>query len=94
MDTDVTLSAEGDQLLTIEQVCQRVQLSPCAVRRAITRGELQAYKLASRIRIPESAVAAWLDRSEVGVTIEDGPVPLLAVAGRASSSFRDRAKIS
>jgi excisionase family DNA binding protein len=48
------------QLLTLSEVCARVRLSPWAVRRAIGRGELAAYKLSGRLRIPESALEDWL----------------------------------
>jgi excisionase family DNA binding protein len=48
-------------LLTLDEACAHVRLSPWALRRAIARGELRAYKPAGRIRISPDALAAWLE---------------------------------
>src|SRR5438132_1280689 len=79
-------------LLTLEEVCERVRLSPWAVRRAIQRGELRAYKLRGRLRIPEDALADWLRASAVEteiVTTEPEP-QLSTVTHKAPATFRER----
>ena len=50
-------------LLTLDEACEIVRLSPWAIRRAIARGELHAYRPCGRIRIPSEALAAWLQDS-------------------------------
>lgn len=55
-------------LLTIDEVARRVRLSTWAVRRAISRGELVAYKPGGRLRIPIHAVDAWLASTQVSST--------------------------
>jgi excisionase family DNA binding protein len=54
--------AVSDRLLTITEVCDRVQLRPDAVYRAIRRGDLQASKLGGRLRIRPQALEAWIDK--------------------------------
>lgn len=80
-------------LLTLEQVCERVQLSPWAVRRAIRRGELVAYKLRGRLRIPAPAVEEWVRAS----VVEPESVPPVAeqrlpvrIPTQAPATFRER----
>lgn len=78
-------------LLTLPEVCARVRLSPWAVRRAIGRGELFAYKLAGRLRIPEEALEDWL---LAGIIEPEDPAPMQPVRRREPSqqlaSFRAR----
>jgi excisionase family DNA binding protein len=54
-----------DPLLSVAEVGERCGLSAKAIRGAIGRGELAAFKLAGRIRIAEADLAAWLDASRV-----------------------------
>ena len=54
-----------DHLLTADEVACRCGLSRKAVYRAIERGELQAFRLCSRLRIDPGAVDAWLAASVV-----------------------------
>src|SRR3954471_24786132 len=52
------------QVLTVEQVAERVQLSTSTVMRAIHAGELEASQLTRNRggwRIRETAIEAWLD---------------------------------
>src|SRR3954453_6472966 len=52
------------QVLTVEQVAERVQLSTSTVMRAIRNGELEASQLTRSRggwRVRETAIAAWLD---------------------------------
>ncbi len=79
-------------LLTLEQVCERVQLSPWAVRRAISHGELLAYKLRGRLRIPASAVEDWVRASliepDIITPIVEPQLPTRT--SKASATFRER----
>src|SRR4051794_13118654 len=52
------------QVLTVEQVAERVQLSTSTVMRAINAGELEASQLTRNRggwRVREAAITAWLD---------------------------------
>jgi excisionase family DNA binding protein len=77
-------------LLTLEEVCERVKLSSWALRRAIKRGELVAFKPAGRIRISEQALEDWLTLTRVEPDVrEDLTVrPLPTTIPHASDSFR------
>jgi Helix-turn-helix domain len=52
-------------LWTLQEASDRVRLSPWALRRAISRGELVASKPAGRIRITEHALDDWLELTRV-----------------------------
>lgn len=78
-------------LLTLAQVCARVQLSPWAVRRAIGRGELVAYKLAGRLRIPEEALDDWLRAGVMQpVEVRSAPTRRPREPSQHAGSFRER----
>src|SRR4051794_27917985 len=52
------------QVLTVEQVAQRVQLSVSTVMRAIASGDLEASQLTPSRggwRVQESAIASWME---------------------------------
>jgi len=55
-------------LLSPEDVCGLCGLSRKAVYRAIERGELQAFRLCSRLRIHPDDVERWLAANQVGFT--------------------------
>lgn len=79
------------QLLTLSEVCARVRLSPRAVRRAIGRGDLVAYKLAGRLRIPEQAVQDWLRAGAIQpdeVVLQPAARP--GKTSQPSTTFRER----
>jgi len=88
------ISRRMSPLLTLGQVCERVQLSPCAVRRAIHRGELRAHKLGGRLRIPQAALDEWVRASVLEpAVVADEPHPQLSIATtNASGTFRERLK--
>src|SRR4051812_17169427 len=65
----------GD-LLTIEQVAKRCQLSRNAIRRAIERRELRASKLGRQWRIPEAWLEAWI---MAGMPRATSPRPALGI---------------
>jgi excisionase family DNA binding protein len=81
-----------DRLLTLDQVCERVQLSTWAIRRAIDRGELPAFKPCGRIRIAESALAAWLDSTTSGGS--EGVAPRKSPRRRSTESYTFRRRVS
>ncbi len=79
-------------LLTLAEAAARVRLSPWALRRAIGRGELRAYKPAGKIRIPTEALADWLVRSEIAPQRATAPARPLRPSPPAGS-FRARARV-
>jgi excisionase family DNA binding protein len=55
-------------VLSVADVCRRLNCSPETVRRLVNAGDLPAYKLGgknSHLRIPEAALADYLDRHTV-----------------------------
>jgi excisionase family DNA binding protein len=65
---------DGAALLSPEQVARLCGLSRRAVYDAIKRGELQAFRLCSRLRISTEDLAAWLSESAVPAA-DSGPRP-------------------
>ncbi len=54
------LSELPDRMLSPGEVAERLGISHQTVRKMIQRGELPAYKIARRVRVPEDAVVAAL----------------------------------
>jgi excisionase family DNA binding protein len=67
MGLGVSVSEPAHRLLTVTEVAQVTGLSPNAVYRAISAGELQAAKLRGRLRVPASALDEWIDLNLVSV---------------------------
>ena len=87
--------SETAELLTLQDASQRVRLSPWALRRAISRGELDASKPAGRIRISEQAIEDWLKLTRVEpdvVPAREALSPMRAIPSRSEreASFRAR----
>jgi excisionase family DNA binding protein len=87
--------SETVELLTVQEASQRVRLSPWALRRAISRGELDASKPAGRIRISERAIEDWLKLTRVEpdvVPAREALSPMRAIPSRSDceASFRAR----
>lgn len=59
------VDGEADRLYTVKQVAQHLALSTATVYAMVERGELEASRFASQIRIPHSALNAFLERSAV-----------------------------
>lgn len=79
------------EMLTLDEAAERVRLSPWAVRRAIRRGELLAYKLSGRIRVPVVSLDAWLAASKILPEVAESPEPARPLPGRfprSSGRFR------
>lgn len=51
-----------EQLYRVEQVAELMQLGRTRIYEMIARGELRSIRVGSARRIPESALAEWLDR--------------------------------
>jgi excisionase family DNA binding protein len=84
------------KLLTLEQACETVQLSPWTLRRAIARGELEAYKIAGRVRMSEAALQQWIKEAAIAsphdraVLRDCGMTPLRT----STDHFRQLAKVA
>jgi excisionase family DNA binding protein len=89
-----------DQLLTLDQVCAMVQLSPESVRRAVRRGDLAASKLGGRFRFRPLDVETYIDsrlvtpavaapRAHGEIVSAPSAVPPKTAA---PTSFRERAR--
>ena len=50
-------------MLTIEEVAERLRVSPAQVRAMIRRGELPAVKIGSRWRMTSAALEAHLEKN-------------------------------
>ena len=91
--------SEFPQIYTLKEACERVRLSPWALRRAIARGELDASKPAGRIRISEQAIDDWLKLTRVEpdvVPAREALRPMRAIPSRSEreDSFRARLRRS
>lgn len=82
------------QFLTVLEIAERTQLSPWAIRRAISDGELPASKLRGRLRVDALDFQGWID----GCRVQPSParaVPMPTVlepspAAPEAGSFRAR----
>lgn len=79
---------KGDRLLTVAEVAERVGLKHQAVRRAVSRGDLEAVRLCGRIRIEPVALEAWIDSGRVRRA--SGRVSVVPSVQRASASHLRR----
>ena len=77
----------GERLLTARDVATHCGLSTRAVYDAIRRGELQAIRICSRIRIRPEDLDAWLAAGEVDPPRRLRPAPASPLSP-VSGSFR------
>lgn len=54
------------RLFSIQQVAELTGLSRRTITMALSRGDLDHYRMGSRAVIPEPAVVAWLEANRVG----------------------------
>jgi excisionase family DNA binding protein len=74
-------------LLSVKEVTQRVPLGPDAIYRAISRGELQAFKRCGRVMIDETDLAAWVEAGRVRAERRAVPTePLRLSRGRRGAA--------
>ena len=55
-----------DQLLTLDQVAAKLQVSMSTVRRLLDRGELKAVRIGRSLRVRPVDLAAYIDSCEQG----------------------------
>ncbi len=77
-----------EQMLTVGQVAQLAGLSRRSVYRAVDDGELVAFRLRGRVRIPEAAVDAWLEAHRVASRPRPRPSAGARAGASASSELR------
>jgi excisionase family DNA binding protein len=53
------------QCLTISELMKRTRLGRTLISQALSRGELEHYRIGSRAVIPESAAVAWLESQRI-----------------------------
>lgn len=54
-----------DDLLTVEQVAERLQLKPTTIRSWLRDGSLKGFKIAPKVwRVRESDFQSWIDERE------------------------------
>ena len=53
------------QCLSIKQLMERTGLGRTTVSQALSRGDLEHYRLGSRVAIPEAAAVAWLESHRI-----------------------------
>ncbi len=82
-----------EQLLTVERVAELTGLSRRSVYREIDAGELDAYRLRGRVRIPEAALESWLEARRV-VAAESGAADCRGRAVAAAPSELRRILLS
>jgi excisionase family DNA binding protein len=73
------------QFLSPKQAANLAGLSTRAIYRAIERGDLQAVRLCSRLRISRAAFGEWVERGAVRV---ERPVVEIRTVPAARGSFR------
>jgi excisionase family DNA binding protein len=56
---------KSSQLLTVNAAAERLGLKHSAVRRAISRGELPAMRVCSRIRVDSGELDRWLEAQRI-----------------------------
>jgi excisionase family DNA binding protein len=52
--------------LTIKQLGERTSLSRRTISRALCSGDLEHYRIGSRVLISETAIVAWMDSCRIG----------------------------
>lgn len=79
--------ADLDRGLTVAEAARALGMSQCWVRRAVTKGELRAYRAGRAVRVLESAIMAY--RAARPAATEPGaPVPARrAAAGRLDDEY-------
>lgn len=59
----------NERLFPVKAIAEWASVSEITVRRAIAQGELRAFKVAGRWRVPESAAREWVEREPSGVVV-------------------------
>jgi excisionase family DNA binding protein len=72
-------------LLTSDEVCEFLRVTPLSLYGYIKDGKLKAYRVGKRYRIPRDALIAFLE----GQTATEHPAPPKPTAARASEPPQD-----
>ncbi len=90
------MTERTEQLLSVDQVADIVQLDVETIRVAIRAGELPACKIRRRIRVKPSDLAAWIDSTRIEPERLDIagslPPPPVRAPRPSGMSFTERAK--
>jgi excisionase family DNA binding protein len=77
--------ASEERMLTIPEVAETCRLSEKAIRRAIDRGQLKAFKLCNRIRISHQDMRDWIaSQRQPAVTVSPGSGGAITAMRRAA----------
>jgi excisionase family DNA binding protein len=57
----IVLADEDESFLTVDDVAERVNVSRATVRREISRGNLQAVRIGSRLRVRPDDFRRWVE---------------------------------
>jgi excisionase family DNA binding protein len=52
--------------LSVAEVCRQTGLGRTTISQALSRGDLEHYRIGARAVIPAASVVAWLERHRVG----------------------------
>ncbi len=55
-------SASRSEFMSIEETAHRTGVHPITIKRAISDGDLEAFKIRRRVLIAEAAWRAWLSK--------------------------------
>ena len=58
-------AARVEQCLTISELMKRTRLGRTIISQALSRGDIEHYRIGSRAVIPESAAVAWLESQRI-----------------------------
>lgn len=85
-----------ERLLTIPEVAETCRLSEKAIRRAIDRGQLKAFKLCNRIRISHEHMRDWIgsQRQPAVRAAVTGPSSIGATAACAARQPTQRGRLT
>ena len=61
------MTADGEKLLSIDAVAERLNVSISTVRRLVRDAALPAYRVGGRLRFKPHEVAAYIDAQRVNV---------------------------
>ena len=64
--TAQSTAASGERLLTIKDICERLQISAVTGWRLYAERGLRVVRIGKSIRVRESDLAAWLEKNASG----------------------------
>jgi excisionase family DNA binding protein len=89
--------AHAPQLLTVDDVAARLNVSPSTVRRLIATGELSRVSVRGAVRVSEEDLSSWVDRHRAGGFVgetdaptSDSPTPVNLSSSPRVNAIRER----